>query len=187
MRERVRVSWGSALFSLASASPGRERERGQREEDGAGGKIRPLCPTLPQEVEAGRRLGEEGGGRRWRPGHSVSLPLPVRCARELGPQVRMWGVGEAWKRAGGGRTERNSVGGIRLAQKQNPTILRGATFSLALVSKPPQQALTSYTALFSKWVEVILGTAPGLGRPGTPSGSWSRRVPMSLEFMLGCS
>lgn len=35
----MRVSWGSALFSLASASPGRERERGWREDDGAGGKI----------------------------------------------------------------------------------------------------------------------------------------------------
>lgn len=82
----MRVSWGSALFSLASASPGRERERGQREEDGAGGKIRPLCPTLPQEVEAGRRLGR-GEEVEARPQF-----LPVRCARVLGPQVRMWGV-----------------------------------------------------------------------------------------------
>lgn len=119
MRERVRVGWGSALFSLASASPGRERERGQREEDEAGGKIRPLCPTLPQEVEAGRRLGRGGGG-----GQATVSPclLPVRCAKGAGATGENVGCSDEWERAGGGRTELNSVGGMGLAQKQNPRL-----------------------------------------------------------------
>ena len=68
---------------MASASPEREREKGQREEDGAGGKIC-LC-VLPSprrwRLEVGR--GEDGG----HPGQARVSPrlLPVRCARELGP------------------------------------------------------------------------------------------------------
>lgn len=186
----MRVSWGSALFSLASASPGRERQRGQREEDGADGKIRPLYPTSPAPSHPPRRWRLEEGwgrGRRQRPGHSFSLSASCELCKGAGVTGENVGCGEKRKRARGGRTEHNSVEGMRLAQKQNPTTLGGATLSLALVSKPPQKALTSYTALFSKQVEVILGAAPGLGRPGTPSGSWSCRALVSLKLMLGCS
>lgn len=54
MRERVRVSWGSTLFSLASASPG--REKGKR---GGWGlwKDPGFVSYLPPEVEVGGRWG----------------------------------------------------------------------------------------------------------------------------------
>lgn len=82
--ERVRVSWGSALFSLASASPGREQEKSQREEDGALGKIQPLCSPHPQEVEAAGGGGSLDGCRAPKPGLGFFLPAPCEMCKGAG-------------------------------------------------------------------------------------------------------
>lgn len=151
----MRVSWGSALFSLASASPGRERERGWREDDGAGGKIRPLCPALPRRwrLEEG---GRAGGWRAPRPGNGCSLLAPCEMCKGAGAsEVRMWGVVGSG-RAGGGRTEHYCVRRMWDTPKAQPKHSRWPQevpyilSSLDLLGRPAQKALTSCTALSTK-------------------------------------